>query len=165
MTIGEVRLARAEDLESVVEVFLACWRESYAGLLPADVRDLYTVDSATAMWRRSDWDRTLVADVSGRGVLGVTRFGPEPGDPTTGHVFSLYVHPSAQGLGLGRGLLTAASALLRAEGFDAATLWVFADNASAREFYARQGWEIDGSERVEPAYRLPEVRLRTSLAP
>jgi len=149
----------------VVQVFLACWRESYADLLPPDVRDMYTVDSATAMWRRCEWDRVLVVEVPGRGVLGMTRFGPEPGDPAVGHVYSLYVHPSTQGLGLGRDLLTAARVRLRAEGFDAATLWVFAGNTSAREFYARQGWTPDGGERVESAYRLPEVRLRTALLP
>jgi ribosomal protein S18 acetylase RimI-like enzyme len=156
-----VRPARAADLGAVVEVFLACWHGSYAQLLPPDVRDLYTVDTAAAMWRRSPLDQVLVSDVDSRGVLGVTRFGPDPDAPAAGHVFSLYVHPSAQGLGLGRELLTAAAGRLRADGFTEATLWVFAANASARGFYAGQGWVPDGGTRVEAAYGLPELRLRT----
>ena len=163
MTPVSVREARANDLAAVVEVFLACWRGSYADLLPAEVRDLYTVNSATAMWRRAPLDRMLVSDVDDRGVLGVTRFGPDPDEPAAGHVFSLYVHPGAQGLGLGRELLTAAAGRLRADGFAEATLWVFEGNASARHFYAGQGWMQDGGIRVEAAYRLLELRLRTRL--
>lgn len=163
-SVGTVRPARADDLDSIVRVFLACWRWSYADLLPPDLRDLYTVDAASAMWERAPLDRMVVAGVPGGSVLGVTRFGADPDDPVLGHVFSLYVHPHAQGLGLGRRLLTAAADRLRADGFGAATLWVFADNGSAREFYAGQGWAPDGGERVEPAYRLPELRLRTAIA-
>jgi ribosomal protein S18 acetylase RimI-like enzyme len=158
-----VRPARADDLDAVVRVFLACWHGSYADLLPPNLRDLYTVDTASVMWARAPLDRTVVAEVPGGSVLGVTRFGPDPDDPSLGHVFSLYVHPCAQGLGLGRRLLTAAADRLRADGFGAATLWVFADNASARAFYAGQGWASDGGGRVEPAYGLPELRLRTIL--
>jgi ribosomal protein S18 acetylase RimI-like enzyme len=154
-----VRPARAGDLEAVVEVFLACWHGSYADLLPPDVGDLYTVDTARAMWRRAPSDRMLVSEVDNR-VLGVVRFGPDPDEPAAGHVFSLYVHPSAQGLGLGRELLAAAADRLRAEGYTEATLWVFEANASARAFYSGQGWAPDGGIRVEAAYRLPERRLR-----
>ena len=162
-SVGTVRPARADDLDAIVRVFLACWRWSYADLLPPDLRDLYTVDAASAMWARAPLDRMVVAEVSGERA----RRDPvrrRPGRPVLGHVFSLYVHPHAQGLGLGRRLLTAAADRLRADGFGAATLWVFADNASAREFYAGQGWAPDGGERVEPAYRLPELRLRTAIA-
>jgi ribosomal protein S18 acetylase RimI-like enzyme len=160
MTSALVRPAQPGDLGAVVEVFLACWHRSYADLLAPDVRDLYTVDSATALWRRAPLERMLVAEVLGRGALGITRFGPDRDQPAAGHVFSLYVHPDARGLGLGRELLAAAADRLRADGFTEATLWVFEGNASARAFYAGQGWVPDGGTRVEAAYRLPELRLR-----
>jgi ribosomal protein S18 acetylase RimI-like enzyme len=92
----------------------------------------------------------------------VVRFGADP-DSNTGHVFSLYVHPDSQGLGLGRSLLDAAVESLRSEPYEEATLWVFADNAAAQGFYERLGWRSDGGRRVEPAYGLPEIRLRRSL--
>jgi ribosomal protein S18 acetylase RimI-like enzyme len=84
-------------------------------------------------------------------------------EPEDGHVFSLYVHPDSQGLGLGRALLDAAVDRLRQAGHHTATLWVFEDNAAARGFYTRQGWLPDGAARTEPAYRLPEIRLRRAL--
>jgi ribosomal protein S18 acetylase RimI-like enzyme len=163
MTAVVIRPAAADDLDSVGRTFLACWHESYADLLPPDVREMYTVDSAVELWRRAPLKDLVVADVLGRGVHGVTRFGADRVDPTQGHVSSLYVHPDSQSLGLGRALLGAAVDRLREAGHAEATLWVFADNSSARAFYDRQGWAPDGGTRTEPAYRLPEVRLRRAL--
>lgn len=162
-----VRPGVAADADAAAAVFLACWHRSYADLLPPEVRARYDEPAALAMWRRilaSAPDGVLVADVADRGVCGVTRFGADPEDPTLGHVFSLYVHPDAQGLGLGRALLHAAAERLRASGFRTAALWVFAGNAAARAFYQAQGWRPDGGTRVEPAYREPQVRLRRVLA-
>jgi ribosomal protein S18 acetylase RimI-like enzyme len=163
VTAASVRPANAGDLDAVTGVFLACWHISYAGLLPADVRDLYTADSAGELWRRVPLDRVLVADVAGRGVLGMVRFGADPDDPRRGHVFSLYVHPDGQRLGLGRALLTAATEALGRCGHTQATLWVFTDNTAARAFYARLGWQPDGATRTEGTFRLPEIRLRRRL--
>jgi ribosomal protein S18 acetylase RimI-like enzyme len=160
MTGVIVRPAQVGDLDAIARVFLACWHTSYADLLPPDVRDLYTTENASELWRRAPLERMLVAEAPHRGVLGVTRFGPDPDEPTAGHVFSLYVDPDSQGFGLGRELLTEAAGRLRAEGFAQATLWVFADNEQARAFYARQGWVPDGGTRVEAAFGLPELRYR-----
>lgn len=162
----QVRTGVAADAEAAGAVFLTCWQRSYATLLPADVRARYDQASAVALWRRvlaAAPDGVLVADVAGQGVRAVTRYGADPDDPRRGHVFSLYVHPDAQGLGLGRTLLRAAADELRTAGHGTATLWVFARNEAARSFYAAQGWTPGGGTRVEEAYGEPEVRLRRSL--
>ncbi|WP_146231261.1 GNAT family N-acetyltransferase [Micromonospora sicca] len=161
-----VRRAVPADADAAGAVFLACWHGSYADLLPPPVRARYDGASAVALWRRvlaAAPDGVLVADVAGHGVRGVVRFGADPDDARRGHVFSLYVHPDAQGLGLGRTLLHAAAGQLRAGGYGTATLWVFAGNHAARAFYAGQGWTPDGGTRVEEAYGEPEVRLRRHL--
>ncbi len=179
-----VRPATAADLDGVVATFLACWYDSYEQFLPPDTRELYTVDSATELWRRAPTADLIVAEVAGaagltgvtdvtglvdvtgvglRGVLGVARFGADRTDSQRGHVFSLYVHPDSQGLGVGRALLDGAVDRLRQAGYGEATLWVFADNTAARAFYTRQGWTPDGATRTEPAYRLPEIRLTRAL--
>ena len=163
MTAASLRPAGTGDLDAVAHVFLACWHNSYAGLLPPDVRDLYTLDTARELWRRVALDHLLVAEAAGRGVLGMVRFGTDPDDPGCGHVYSLYVDPDSQGLGLGRTLLTAAGEALVARGYAQATLWVFADNTAAMAFYTRLGWQPDGATRTEAAYRLPEIRLRRRL--
>ena len=165
---GSVRIRPgvAADADSAGAVFLACWQRSYATLLPADVRARYDEASAVALWRRvlaAAPDGVLVADMAEQGVRAVTRYGADPDDPRRGHVFSLYVHPDTQGLGLGRTLLHAAADELREAGHRTATLWVFARNEAARAFYAAQGWTPDGDTRIEEAYGEPEVRLRRDL--
>jgi GNAT superfamily N-acetyltransferase len=166
VTGGQVRPGSPPDADAVGEVFLACWHRSYAGLLPAPVRARYDGPGARALWRRiltAHPDGVLVADVPAAGPRGVVRFGPDPDDAGRGHVFSLYVHPDAQGLGLGGALLRAAAARLGSAGHGVATLWVFTANAGARAFYRRHGWAPDGGTRVEPEYGEPEVRLRCPL--
>jgi GNAT superfamily N-acetyltransferase len=161
-----IRRGAADDAAAAGAVFLACWHRSYARVLPGPVRARYDEASAVALWQRilRAPDGVLVADVPEQGVRGVARFGADPDDERHGHVFSLYVHPDTQGLGLGRLLLHAATEKLRAAGYGTATLWVFAGNHGARAFYAAQGWTPDGGPRGEEAYGEPEIRLRRDLA-
>jgi GNAT superfamily N-acetyltransferase len=165
-----VRIACLDDLDQVTAIFLACWRDSYADLLAPDVIAYYDDERAGATWRPlvegAVAGRTLlVADHAERGILGFGQIGGDPEAPERGHVHSIYVHPDARGLGVGRLLLGAAVDGLRTAGAGEATLWVFAANTSARAFYARMGWEPDGTERTEVACREPELRLRRRLVP
>lgn len=163
-----VREARPDDLNAVAAVFLACWHDSYAGFLPAHVIGMYDEDGARALWRPTLSNPpadavVLVAEQAGRGVLGVIRIGRDPDEPAAGHVYSLYVHPDTQGLGVGTRLLAAADDRFGRKGVDEVTLWVFAGNVAALGFYSRLGWQPDGAQRAEPQYGEPEVRLRRML--
>jgi ribosomal protein S18 acetylase RimI-like enzyme len=160
-----VRKARPDDLIAVAAVFLACWHESYSDFLPPDVIDMFDEHGARALWRPMlsvlPADAVVyVAEQAGRGVLGVIRIGRDPDEPTAGHIFSLYVRPDTQGLGVGTRLLAAADDRFRGSGLHVATLWVFAANATAIGFYSRHGWQPDNGERVEAEYGEPELRLR-----
>ena len=167
MSGDDIRLreARPGDLDSVAALFLACWRVSYAGVLPERVIALFDEVSARALWRRTFESRRagsvgIVAESTSRGVLGIIRIGNDPDEQSTGHVFSLYVDPAAQGLGVGGRLLHEAVRRLRDGGASEGTLWVFQANAAARAFYRHHGWEPDGGARVESEFGEPELRLR-----
>lgn len=164
-----LREAAPDDLGAVSALFLRCWRESYADVLPSGAIGVFDEAGAAALWRPAlvaprPGTRGVVAvsDADGR-VVGVIRMGRDPDEPSAGHVFSLYVEPGAQGGGVGRRLLEEAVAWLRAQGLDEATLWVFEPNRRARAFYARHGWLPDGGTRVEPEFGVPELRLRRSV--
>lgn len=161
-------MAGAADLEPVAALFLACWRRSYRPFLPQPIIDAFDEDSALELWRGTITDppagaTVLVADHDELGVVGVIRLGSDPDEPAAGHVFSLYVHPDGQGLGIGQALLREADAHLRRGRRASATLWVFAANEHALGFYERMGWHPDGATRIEPAYGEPELRLRRDL--
>ena len=157
-----LREASLDDLEQVVEVFLACWRGSYAAVLPEALVASMSDEQADALWRRvlaSTSGVTVVAVADDR-ILGLTRFDASG---EVGAVHSLYVSPQAQGLGLGTKLLDEARAAFRAAGQRSAELWVFAGNAPSIAFYGSRGWLPDGGTRVEEQFGEPELRLCLSL--
>ncbi len=167
---GDVTLRRAapDDLDAVAALFLACWRQSYRGVLPDRLVELFDPVSARDLWRRSMASATtdrevIVAERADGTIVGVVTVGEDPDSPGTGHVFSLYVGPEAQERGIGTRLLSAAVDRLASRGFTRASLWVFEANGRARAFYERMGWRADGTSRVEPEFAEPESRLTRSL--
>jgi GNAT superfamily N-acetyltransferase len=67
-----------------------------------------------------------------------------------GRLERLYVRPDAWGTGVARELHAAALEALREQGAMSASLWCLAKNPRARRFYERQGWRLNGEERVVP---------------
>lgn len=159
----DVRRATPDDLSGVLGVFLACWRESYRGILPDAAIEAMTDERAEALWRRVLADplgEVIVAERDGE-IVGVTRYATTAGE---GAVHSLYVSPRAHGGGIGTGLLSCVADALRAAGADAATLWVFAANAPSIAFYESRGWHSDGATRTQPEFGEPEQRMRREWA-
>ena len=136
------------------------WQSAYAGLLP-DSMLVGMSDVRQAAW----WTRLLADPGEARGVfvaddqdMGVVGFGscglvrdkPEGLDGReirVGEVYTLYVEPDFQNIGLGRRLLDALFRQLRADGCDTAVLWMLASNPT-RFFYEGLGGERVG-ERVD----------------
>jgi ribosomal protein S18 acetylase RimI-like enzyme len=162
----EVRPAGIEDADGIAEVHVRTWQAAYAGIVPEAY--LASLDVAALAERRRGWlaeaaagtteYRTLVAvDDRGR-IIGFVSFGPyrlELGrmDRSVGEVQAIYVHPDAQGLGVGRALMDGAVTALADRGAAELRLWVFEDNAPSRRFYERYGLATDGARgtfRVDP---------------
>lgn len=158
---AQLRTATGDDRAAIVGVFLACWRESYVGILPTTAIEAMTEKRAQALWRRvlqSTDGTVLIAEHDGA-VKGVTRFAAES-DGSGGAVHSLYVSPYVRGLGLGTQLLDAAYETLRDGGAESVALWVFAANAPSIAFYRGRGWLPDGGVRTQDEFGEPELRLR-----
>lgn len=158
----ELRQAGPDDLEGIVAVFLDCWRQSYRGVMPDDLVDRMTEETATALWGRglAASEATVVVALHDELLLGVTKYAL---DGSVGRVHSLYVSPHARRLGLGRRLLDHAAADLAAGGATAVTLWVFADNAPSIGFYKACGWLPDGVTRIQDEFGQPEIQLLKAL--
>lgn len=147
-----IRPATPADLDGVVSVFRACWTRSYTSF--ATREELARLDDAASveLWRGalSRPGTTLVAERDGR-VIGLTR---ATRGSDVAQVHSLYVHPDAQGGGVGGRLLAQVTG-------DAprAQLWVFTANRQGRAFYAKHGWRPDGVTRVQERFGMAETRL------
>src|SRR5438552_5386864 len=122
-----LREAVPTDLDTVASVFLRCWR-GYADLLPEQVIAIFDQARAIELWRRAleapRPDTRGIVAIDGEQVVGVIRIGRDPDEPTTGHVFSLYIDPDAQGGGVGGRLLAEADRWFGNQGLAQATLWV-----------------------------------------
>ena len=98
------------------------------------------------------------------GYVGCGSSRDADASPRTGEVRTFFVAPSSWRRGVGRELMAAALADLRARGYEDATVWTFAANDRANAFYADQGFAPDGAERTEEAWgHIREVRYRRRL--
>ena len=166
-----VRLARPDDAWGIAQAHVVTWQVAYRGQIPEDHLAGLSVAHRATTWRR----RVLEADPPSRGVhvatrsdrvVGFVQFGPSPDDdagPGTGEIGALYVVPDHWARGLGRALLEAALASLRAAGCARATLWVLDTNARARAFYDAGGWRADGAARHERRGGAVQQELRYGL--
>lgn len=158
-----IRRATIEDAAGIADVQSRTWLDAYAGIVEREKLE------ARIPGRGERWRRILAAGTptwvasEGEVVAGIMSAGPsrDEGAAGVGELWMLYVAPAAQGRGIGSALTSCAEDQLRAEGFAAATLWVFEQNAVGRAFYERAGWEPDGAGRDDDwAY---EIRYRKSL--
>lgn len=147
-----IRPATALDVDAAVRVRARIWRETYDGMFDTDF--LAAQESEAGLAAQAEHWRELLSDgatiwlavdaarddeIVGFALAMPTR---EPDRPTLLELRWLYVEADVRGSGVAEGLLTYAI------GDAAASLWVVADNARARAFYAKHGFAADGVEHV-----------------
>jgi GntR family transcriptional regulator len=156
-----LREAVARDAAVLAAVFVSSWKAGYPGIVDEAV--IAALDEKeVAAWllpMASAQQQTVLAEAADGSVLGWVRFGDDPEDAAKGHIYSLYVRPSAGGRGIGRQLLEHGIDRCSQHGARAVTLWVFEENARARRLYTAAGFAADGGRRVELEYGAQEVHL------
>lgn len=173
-----IRPATIADAQALGNIYVACWRDAYPGLVPDKVLLAMTAKGQGEEWAhtlRRDRDRNFVqvatdaaGDVVGFGSCGHSR---THGLPFDGEVFTLYVHLDEWGMGLGRDLLRALLERLSREGQRSALVWVLARNPS-RHFYAAVGGSLValksetlwGATLPQVAYAWPDLAAALSPA-
>lgn len=156
--VPRLRRAGPDDSETIAALHVACWAETYRGLLPDALIDSMSMPGRTIQWQRALERRAdvqvIVAEDAAGGLLGFASGGPARGGELGAalEVYAIYVLRRAQRQGLGRALLQSLAAHLTLTALPSATLdlglWVLRDNAPARAFYERLGGE-PGGERME----------------
>ncbi|GAA0439855.1 GNAT family N-acetyltransferase [Streptomyces luteireticuli] len=168
-----VREMDEADITAVSTIRVRGWQAAYTEIVPHTYLDAMTVEG-DAVQRRQFFSqprrqsRDLVA-LGDRGPVGWICFGPcrsemsAPG--RAGEVYALYVSPDLIGQGIGRRLLEEAHAQMKAQGFEASTLWVLSDNQRARRFYEQAGYQADGATQddIYDGITLTELRYQRVL--
>jgi GNAT superfamily N-acetyltransferase len=178
-----IRAPEERDADAIARVHVAVWRQTYAGLMPADFLANLSVERRELMWatmirgERPPDTAVFVADDAQAGIVGFAMVGRErTGDVEfDGELWAINIDAAHHRRGLGRGLMLASARWLAEKGFGAMMLWVVAEN-QARGFYERIGGtllertrtrDFGGATLTEVAYgwrSLPELIARLERA-
>jgi len=166
-----VRLASADDADTIGRIQVETWRAAYTGLMPDEIIAGFDVEARQRLWREGlnrtprPGSATFVVEDGGE-VVGFASVGASRDEEAEdeAELYAIYLHPSCWSRGLGRALLQRAEESMRASGFRGATLWVLEGNERAERFYRAAGWELDGRkvDRFQGA-AVSELRYRKRL--
>jgi len=161
------RRARPEDVDAIAHVRIACWRATYAGIIPDAFLDPQFIAHFVERRQRTLRDMeseefTFVAEDTPDGsIVGYTVGGPAlaPLNADAGELYELYVLPHVQKQGVGHQLLLRTACELAAQRFLSMRLSVLVGNQNARRFYERLG----GTLIEERSVKLAGVMVRDAV--
>jgi|SRR5690606_16724216 len=152
-----IRPARPDDAVAIARVQVATWNTTYRGLVPDEYLDNMEEEPRARHWRdvtsrnaEAAGNRfVIVAEDTGRGVVGFAAAGPERrGDPHfRGELEAIYILIDYQRQGIGRQLVREVAQRLLQRGFNTMLVWVLAENPF-RGFYEALGGRLVRSEPI-----------------
>lgn len=156
--IGNIRRANLEDADTIGQVHYRTHVETYTGHFPPGIIEGNPPERRARMWRRiigEQLGNVWVAEVNDELVgFASTRPPLDENPPRDLELSTIYLLATHHGSGLGQSLLDAVL------GNRAASLWVLDENSRAIAFYRKNGFELDGTEKIDPDYGdIREVRL------
>ena len=134
----------AEQAATLAELHVACWRETYSGLVRQDFLDSLRVSDKQAIWKTVIADpRVFKLAVQVDGVFaGFVMCGPPhegKGLGADGEILAIYLRTTAQGRGIGRTLLARAAAFWLEQGGASLVVLSLQGNLRATQFYEALG--------------------------
>lgn len=169
MTEITLRPVAMDDIPRIAQINVACWRSAYRDIVDADFMASLSAQGFARRFRERAGDKTAVTRVaeSPQGVAGFCAGGPNRGNPSEidAEVYSIYVHDSYQGLGIGRKLIHSVVSELIEQEYAAIIIWTFRDNPY-RRFYDSLGgrvvressFEMGGTDYAIVGYAWPDIQ-------
>jgi len=152
-------------------VHVASWRSAYRDVVPHSFLAALDVKDRAEKWaqRLSSTKHCTRVALDGPQIVGFcTLQSSQDVDAVQaiGEIPVIYVHPSHWRMSVGNRLIQATLAEAEGRNFTTVTLWTFAANTSAHEFYRAMGFHLDGATKVftsVPGVPLDVVRFRIGL--
>ena len=161
--------ARVSDARLIANVHVASWQAAYRGIIPDAILDALDVSEREARWIaniRETHRTVLLAKVDGLACGFCSFEAARDADLSAadGQITAIYVTQEHWGHGPGQALFEAALLALAQAGFSSASVWVLEENARARRFYEKYGFEPDGAaQRAFDQLPAREIRYRGNL--
>lgn len=135
-----------DEAEAVARLHIACWREAYAGIVPAEALANADLAERTAKWRQSiaDPDSFVLCAFEDKEPVALMLAGPRKDADAVGEceIGALYVRMSHYRVKLGSRLMAAAARWWLGRGGRSLRLGVLSENARAIAFYERLGGRL-----------------------
>ncbi|CCH34200.1 GNAT family N-acetyltransferase [Actinosynnema sp. NPDC047251] len=177
MADAAVRTAKPEDVPEIARIHRDTWRTAYRELLPDEVLD--GLSDTTEAWAEAVAHARVFVATEGQWLVGfcVAGTAPDtevaradgalPDDAATTALVSVLVEPRWGRRGHGARLLATAGQALLEGGCTRGIAWIPEADKSSGGFYAKAGWEADGTVRTLDAGGRPvrEIRVSGGLTP
>ena len=150
-----LRKANTSDARGIAKVRVLTWQSTYSGLIPDSYLQNLDIEQSTKNWTKrleSSFQntQTIVAEMVGV-IVGFISVGQSRDSDASEHgeLYTIYVEPSHQGLGVGSKLIQEGIQFLKSKSFQKATLWVFDRNANAIKYYESHEWKPTGNSKLD----------------
>jgi len=159
-----IRIAEPKDIDSLAELHVAIWRDTYRELAPPEAFNALDVPRRKSFWQDkfahpATGQGIFIAEVDGKLAgfsLASASSNPEFGEMA--EIKFLYVSPAFKRQGIGKLLIAKAATHLAGEGFKSAGLGVVEGNDPAIGFYrALGGLESGRYTDAGPLWRSPNI--------
>ena len=163
-----IREAQPADAHDMAKVIVLSWQSAYRGIVPDDYLMSLNIDERAQRFKQSlasDTEKMLyyVAEENGMIIGNLVMSESHDEDKSkAGQVIAIYLLQEYRGMGHGKKMMDFAVNSLRKLGYSNILIWVFEDNAIARNFYEKYGFEPDGAKK-ETFRGKPLIEVRYEL--
>jgi ribosomal protein S18 acetylase RimI-like enzyme len=156
-----VREVKIDEWELLRDVRLAALREAPYAFGSSYAREASFTEE---QWRGRLSSRSVTFFAELPGAVEPAGIAGAYDEDATADLVSMWVRPTARGLGVGEALVAAAVDWAKARDYDALYLWVTETNPAARGLYQRCGFIPTGERQPLPSDpSLQEIRMRRGL--
>lgn len=131
-----IRNADASEIDALAKLWYDGWQDAHAEILPAELKQVRTLESFGERLRDLLGDTRIAGDVSE--PLGFCIVKDD-------ELYQMYVSAAARGTGLAAKLIADAEDRLRSDGVEIAWLACAIGNDRAARFYEKSGWTRIGT--------------------
>lgn len=153
----KIRPAKISDAIDLAKIHVSGWQNAYIGIIPDDSLKKMSIIKRTLQFKKAIQDKTeetYIIEDNGK-IFGFTTIGncrDIDKKNNIGEIWGIYIDPKHWRKGYGKKLTEYAEKILKKRKYEEIVLWVLAKNNTARKFYKKLGFKIEGKTKQMKKY-------------